>query len=845
MKLLLLCLLKATLHAGSSCCATVPDDLLPFSGESTAGGPQESTPPTGRLQELTQGALHTLDIASSDDERSQGSRLQRPTSESSSETAARQFPAPPRTVSPVSSRPVNDEQDDVIVGSSLVHPGSPSIMRSTDATPDPQSPIPRNDNREFVLPPRTMLVGNRRMPFSRGRSQDFYQSSRRVLEQHRSRRNGVPDQPSLDSPSPVHPDESSIGTTHTLQLNMAHPVVDSDDESSIGSTHTLDLGMVELDFASEDGLWRNRGSHEHVGSMVYIARENLEHSLDEVWSTQGSREHVGSLNSIENSDHPSPQPGFANGWQESSQASFSDDESSTTADSIDLYENRRRMRHVSQPAPAIFHQPDYPSGSNVITDQSNLVSPRWMREQADNYSPPRWMQEQADNSSPPRWMQEQADTQIVETHLPVSVGEGEFVEDWESDSALYTQELLAVPDQEISNLYEDKVKQFREALQIRWHVVDVMSFHNIRREDVLSSDLISAFMNPAMVSQMKRSELEFNFDGEHGCDRSGPSREFYRLAAQQAVERKMLLLTPNKDTYELPKMPSPDLARALGSLVAMAVLNGHPFPVYFSLPICKLLLGDHVFEVLEEFNSVDSDMYKQLSKLSKDTVAEQELTFSAPDGPIYQERDSRPSFSSIGQGIDPDTLVDENNLEEYLGYIANLLTNNSRLRTQWRLFGQNAQTLEAFQEGFHHVLSAGDLRDFSPSELQILIGGVSYIDVPEWKSHTSYQTRQPNGSAIPANPELALHFWQYVDNLDQEKLARLFEFLTGSKRMPAGGFTNLFPEGFWILFTNDPAVYPSVHTCIGWLYLPRYRSFEELERKFDIALSQPLNFDFA
>jgi hypothetical protein len=68
-------------------------------------------------------------------------------------------------------------------------------------------------------------------------------------------------------------------------------------------------------------------------------------------------------------------------------------------------------------------------------------------------------------------------------------------------------------------------------------------------------------------------------------------------------------VSPNGDAYEL---IGDDKAFAIGRLVGMALLKGVIFPLYFTLPVYKLLLGREL--ELEDLKHVDREMYYTLVK---------------------------------------------------------------------------------------------------------------------------------------------------------------------------------------------------------------------------------------
>ncbi len=68
--------------------------------------------------------------------------------------------------------------------------------------------------------------------------------------------------------------------------------------------------------------------------------------------------------------------------------------------------------------------------------------------------------------------------------------------------------------------------------------------------------------------------------------------------------------------------------------------------------------------------------------------------------------------------------------------------------------------------------------------MQYLLGGLSQIDVEDWKRNTEYSGYQPTDQVV-------LWFWKAVENYDEEMRARLLQFVTGTSKVPMNGFSEL------------------------------------------------------
>jgi E3 ubiquitin-protein ligase NEDD4 len=56
--------------------------------------------------------------------------------------------------------------------------------------------------------------------------------------------------------------------------------------------------------------------------------------------------------------------------------------------------------------------------------------------------------------------------------------------------------------------------------------------------------------------------------------------------------------------------------------------------------------------------------------------------------------------------------------------------------------------LNAFIEGFHEMIPKELVNVFDERELELLIGGISEIDMDDWKKHTDYRSYKDDDDVI-------------------------------------------------------------------------------------------------
>ncbi|NXR07482.1 WWP1 ligase, partial [Semnornis frantzii] len=73
----------------------------------------------------------------------------------------------------------------------------------------------------------------------------------------------------------------------------------------------------------------------------------------------------------------------------------------------------------------------------------------------------------------------------------------------------------------------------------------------------------------------------------------------------------------------------------------------------------------------------------------------------------------------------------------------------------------------------------------------------------------------------------------FVKETDNEVRMRLLQFVTGTCRLPLGGFAELMgnngPQKFCIEKVGKETWLPRSHTCFNRLDLPPYKSYEQLK----------------
>ncbi|XP_041654931.1 itchy E3 ubiquitin protein ligase b isoform X1 [Cheilinus undulatus] len=331
-------------------------------------------------------------------------------------------------------------------------------------------------------------------------------------------------------------------------------------------------------------------------------------------------------------------------------------------------------------------------------------------------------------------------------------------------------------------------------------------------------------------AQDLRRRLWIIFPGEEGLDYGGVAREWFFLLSHEVLNPMYCLFEyAGKDNYCLQINPAsyinPDhlkYFKFIGRFIAMALFHGKFIDTGFSLPFYKRILNKPL--ALKDLESVDPEFYNSLMWIKDNDIEECGLEmFFSVDKEILGEISTHELKPGGG-----DIQVTEENKEEYI-----------RLVAEWRLSRGVEEQTQAFFEGFNEVLPQQYLQYFDAKELEVMLCGMQEIDLTDWQRNTIYRHYARSSKQI-------IWFWQFVKEMDNEKRMRLLQFVSGTCRLPVGGFADLMgsngPQKFCIEKVGKENWLPRSHTCFNRLDLPPYKSYEQLKEKLMFAIEETEGF---
>uniref|UniRef100_A0A8B9L8M7 E3 ubiquitin-protein ligase n=1 Tax=Astyanax mexicanus TaxID=7994 RepID=A0A8B9L8M7_ASTMX len=321
------------------------------------------------------------------------------------------------------------------------------------------------------------------------------------------------------------------------------------------------------------------------------------------------------------------------------------------------------------------------------------------------------------------------------------------------------------------------------------------------------------------------------FEDSFHCEpQKGNEWEWFFLLSHEVLNPMYCLFEyAGKDNYCLQINPASSINpdhlkyfKFIGRFIAMALFHGKFIDTGFSLPFYKRILNKPL--ALKDLESIDPEFYNSLIWIKENNLQECELEmYFSVDKEILGEvttHELKPDGGNI--------LVTEENKEEYI-----------RLVAEWRLSRGVEEQTQAFFEGFNEVLPQQYLQYFDAKELEVMLCGMQEIDLSDWQRNTIYRHYARSSKQI-------IWFWQFVKEMDNEKRMRLLQFVTGTCRLPVGGFADLMgsngPQKFCIEKVGKENWLPRSHTCFNRLDLPPYKSYEQLKEKLTLAIEETEGF---
>lgn len=352
------------------------------------------------------------------------------------------------------------------------------------------------------------------------------------------------------------------------------------------------------------------------------------------------------------------------------------------------------------------------------------------------------------------------------------------------------------------------------------------------------------------------SILEVEYFEEVGTG-LGPTLEFYSLVSKEFARRDLKIwrdADPNSPGVHVhhpaglyPAPISPDdiandggqkrthILRVIGQYVAKAMLDSRIIDLSFNKIFIKLVLGEEVPFTIDSLRLVDNDLANSLAKLQGYASMKgqnEKLFWKVALMDIVNVEDLALDFTLPGYDMElrpggRDIPVTSENVEQYIHDVLDAIIGS----------GVQSQA-KAFREGFSKVFPIGDLQAFSVDELIMLFGNSD----EDWGVETLSEAIKAD-HGFHGESRSIRELIELMSEFDPPTRRDYLQFITGSPKLPIGGFRGLNPPLTVVRkpaeAPNTPDAYlPSVMTCVNYLKLPEYSSKKIMRDRLLTAIKE-------
>ncbi|EKM50678.1 uncharacterized protein PHACADRAFT_264072 [Phanerochaete carnosa HHB-10118-sp] len=349
------------------------------------------------------------------------------------------------------------------------------------------------------------------------------------------------------------------------------------------------------------------------------------------------------------------------------------------------------------------------------------------------------------------------------------------------------------------------------------------------------------------------SVLEVEYFEEVGTG-LGPTLEFYSLVSKEFARRDLKIWRDADDTkpgayvhHPAGLFPAPippediisdgglkrtHIFRVIGQFVAKAMLDSRIIDLSLNKVFLKLILGDEIPLTIENLKRVDLELAASLVKLRGMTVHTGQSDKIRRKLGMVNVEDLALDFTIPGYDIELRPggrvlAVTSENVEEYIAEVIDAI------------IGKGAMLqAKAFREGFSKVFPIADLQAFTGDELVMLFGNSD----EDWSIETLNEAiKADHGFNVESR---AIHdLLDIMSEYDLPMRRSYLQFITGSPKLPIGGFRGLNPPLTVVRKPHESPLtaddyLPSVMTCVNYLKLPEYSSKAVMKEKLTIAMRE-------
>ncbi|KAI9663593.1 MAG: Ubiquitin fusion degradation protein 4 [Trizodia sp. TS-e1964] len=364
------------------------------------------------------------------------------------------------------------------------------------------------------------------------------------------------------------------------------------------------------------------------------------------------------------------------------------------------------------------------------------------------------------------------------------------------------------------------------------------------------------------------SVLEVEYFEEVGTG-LGPTLEFYSSVSKEFCKKKLKLWRENESNEDGEHafgkqglFPAPmsseqastengkrilHLFKMLGKFVARSMLDSRIIDVSFNPAFFRT--GDGTVNIIPSLGAVknvDSGLAKSLKVLKQFATMKTKIDENGCFSPLQKLYATQhieyhgmrvddlgldftlpgyPSIELIPNGSETPVTID--NVSFYIDRVIDL-TLGSGVQKQ----------VDAFRAGFSLVFPYSALKAFTPDELVMLFGRAE----EDWSLETLMDSIKAD-HGFNLDSKSVRNLLQTMTELSLAERREFLQFVTGSPKLPIGGFKSLTPMFTVVCKPSEPPYtsddyLPSVMTCVNYLKLPDYTDLDVMRKRMSVAIKE-------
>ncbi|PWN36096.1 uncharacterized protein FA14DRAFT_164637 [Meira miltonrushii] len=259
--------------------------------------------------------------------------------------------------------------------------------------------------------------------------------------------------------------------------------------------------------------------------------------------------------------------------------------------------------------------------------------------------------------------------------------------------------------------------------------------------------------------------------------------------------------------------------KIMGQFVAKALFDSRIVDLNLSTMFMRLVLNECVPNTLDMLRQVDPTLAQSLDKIQSmqaDELESLSLDFTLPGYADYE-------LHAGGK----DEQVDSTNVSSY---IEEVITHTLNTGVK--------PLVRAFREGFNLIFPINAMSTFTPEEVVMLFGNQE----EDWSESTLLSSVKPD-HGYNVDSQTFRDVISVMSTFTPVERRDFLQWLTGSPKLPIGGFAGLHPHLTIVKRTPDSnqiadQTLPSVMTCVNFCKMPPFSTRSIMKERLSLAMRE-------